>query len=232
MKKFEQELDALQQKLAEMGRVTAEMVGVSVAAVADRTVDLSDKADGLESQLNQMQTDIDGEAMRLLTVYGPVASSLREILVMTHVTAQFERIGDQVVNVCESLQMMRPGTEPVAFEHIRSMSELAAGMVEDAILAYSGSDTALAEATRAQDDMVDSLNALVISELLSDDVVRAVVAGEQDVKDSLAEILIARHFERIADQAVNVCKEVVFMVQGDDVRHRRKAASESSSAAE
>lgn len=232
MKKFEQELEALQEKLAEMGRVTAEMVGVSVTAVADRSVDLSDKADGLESQVNQMQTDIDGEAMRLLTVYGPVASSLREILVMTHVTAQFERIGDQVVNVCESLQLMKPGTEPVAFEHIRSMSELAAAMVEDAILAYSSSDIALAEATRAQDDMVDSLNALVISELLSDDVVRAVVAGEQDVKDSLAEILIARHFERIADQAVNVCKEVVFMVEGDDVRHRRKGKVEGLSAAE
>jgi|GEM_PF-828804 len=222
MKKFEHELEALQQKLADMGRLTIEMVGVASSAVADRTVNLSDKAAGLESQVNQMQLDIDGEAMRLLTVYGPVASSLREILAMTHVTAQFERIGDQVVNVCESLQLMKPGTEPVAFEHIRSMSELAAGMVEDAILSYSSSDTALAEATRAQDDLVDALNELVVEELLSDEVVHAVVAGEQDVKDSLAEILIARHFERIADQAVNVCKEVVFMVRGDDVRHRSK----------
>jgi phosphate transport system protein len=232
MKKFEHELDALQQKLADMGRVTIEMVAVAACAVADRSVDLSEKAAKLESQINQMQVDIDGEAMRLLTVYGPVASSLREILVMTHVTAQFERIGDQVVNVCESLQMMKPGTEPVAFEHIRSMSELAAAMVEDAILAYSSSDTGLAEATRAQDDMVDSLNALVVSELLSDEVVREVVAGRQDVKDSLAEILIARHFERIADQAVNVCKEVVFMVRGDDVRHRSKAKPESPPATE
>jgi phosphate transport system protein len=232
MKKFDLELDDLQQKLADMGRVTVEMVGVSVSAVADRSVDLSDKAAGLESQVNQMQVDIDREAMRLLTVYGPVASSLREILVMTHVTAQLERICDQVVNVCESLQMMKPGTEPVAFEHIRSMSELAAAMVEDSILAYSSSDTALAEATRAQDDMVDSLNALVVQELLSDEVVREVVAGRQDVKDSLAEILIARHFERIADQAVNICKEVVFMVRGDDVRHRAKVKPGLPSAAE
>ncbi len=226
MKKFEHELEALQQRLAEMGRLTAEMVALAASAVADRSVDRTDDASALETQVNQLQLDIDREAMRLLTVYGPVASSLRQILVMTHVTAQLERIGDQVVNVCEALRLMKPGTEPVAFGHILSMAELASGMVEDAILAYSSSDTALAEATRAQDDMVDSLNALVVQELLSDDVVRSVVAGEQDVKDSLAEILIARHFERIADQAVNVCKEVIFMVVGDDVRHSRSQGAD------
>ncbi len=81
----------------------------------------------------------------------------------------------------------------------------------------------MAETTRSHDDLVDALNAQIIKKLLSDEFLREVLKGTKDVADALAEILLARHLEKIADQAVNICKEVVFMVHGDDVRHRHKS---------
>lgn len=226
MKKFEHELAAVHQRLCQMCQLAEEMVTLVAEAVTDRTRNRRDEASEMESRLDGMQTEIDQEAMRLLTVYGPVASSLRQLIVMMHVTAQLERIGDQVINVCESLELMGNKPEHIGHGKICRMADLASEMVHDAVSAYLQQDAVRAEATRAADDMVDALNLHVVQELLSDNVVKNVLTGEQDIRDSLAQILIARHLERIADQAVNICKEVVFMVSGDDVRHQSSAPDE------
>ncbi|MDH3717496.1 MAG: hypothetical protein OES79_05185, partial [Planctomycetota bacterium] len=78
-----------------------------------------------------------------------------------------------------------------------------------------------AQATRTQDDLVDALNDQVMKELFTDDVLREVLAGARDIADAVAQVLIGRHLERIADQATNICKEVVFLVEGEDVRHQK-----------
>jgi phosphate transport system protein len=169
-----------------------------------------------------MQTDIDHEAIRMLTVYGPVAKDLRYVLVCTHMTSQLERIGDQAVNVIQSLQMMR--SDPVAHPlrpKLQKMADQVCQNVDDALDAYFSENAEKAVLTRQRDDLVDALYDQVLKELLTDQVLREVLAGATDIADAVAQILIARYLERIADQAKNVCKEVIYMLKGDDVRHRR-----------
>ena len=135
-------------------------------------------------------------------------------------TAQLERIGDQVMNVDESLKLIASDRDQPTLSRIHEMADTVRLMVDNAVKSYFDRDIELAEATRAEDDLVDASNLQVMQLLLSDDVVHSVLTGEKDIRDSLAQMLIARHLERIADQAVNICKEVAFMVQGEDVRHR------------
>ena len=220
MSKFENELTDLEAQLSEMSQLAISMVDLAVSAVHDRTRDVHDDVAGSEAMLDQMQSRIDNEAIRLLTVYGPVASSLRQILVVTHMTAQLERIGDQVMNVDESLKLIASDRDQPTLSRIHEMADTVRLMVDNAVKSYFDRDIELAEATRAEDDLVDASNLQVMQLLLSDDVVHSVLTGEKDIRDSLAQMLIARHLERIADQAVNICKEVAFMVQGEDVRHR------------
>jgi phosphate transport system protein len=222
MKKFDNELAAIQKQLSEMADLARSMVYLTAAAVKDRTRDVQPDVYASEGRLNKMQTQIDHEAIRMLTVYGPVAKDLRFVLVCTHMTSQLERMGDQVVNVVQSLQMMRSdaATHPL-LPNLQKMADLVCEMVDDALDAYFSKNVEKAVVTRQRDDVVDAMNDQVMKELLTDEVLRQVLSGATDIADAVAQILIARYLERIADQATNICKEVIYMVKGDDVRHKR-----------
>ena len=222
MKKFDNELAEIRKRLSDMADVAQSMVYLSAAAVQDRARDVQGEVYASEARLNKMQTEIDHEAIRMLTVYGPVAKDLRFVLVCTHMTSQLERIGDQAVKVIQSLQMMRsdPAAHPL-LPKVQKMADQVCEMVDDALDAYFSQDAEKAAVTRQHDDLVDALNDQVLKELLTDQVLREVLSGATDIADAVAQILIARYLERIADQAKNVCKEVIYMVKGDDVRHRR-----------
>lgn len=222
MKKFDNELTAIQKELSDMADLARAMVYLTAAAVKDRSRDVQAEIYDEEDRLNKMQTRIDREAIRMLTVYGPVAKDLRFVLVCTHVTSQLERMGDQVVNVIQSLQMMRsdPAAHPL-LPNLGNMADLVCEMVDDALDAYFSRNSDKAVLTRQRDDVVDAMNDQVMKELLTDEVLRDVLSGATDIADAVAQILIARCLERIADQATNICKEVIYMVKGDDVRHKR-----------
>ena len=92
-------------------------------------------------------------------------------------------------------------------------------MVTDALQAFVQEDSRKARITIAHDDMVDSLNDQIIEDLLSPNTVKEMIHDRMNLAAAMAQILIARSLERIADQATNVSEEVVYMVQGQDIRH-------------
>ncbi len=222
MKKFDNELDDLQRRLSEMADLARSMVVLTARGVKDRTLDVCADISESETRLNQMQTDIDHEAIRMLTIYGPVASDLRFLLVVTHVTAQLERMGDQTVNICQSLNLMTsaPSDHPSA-ANIRKMADLACDMVDDALDAFFSRNEEKAVATRRRDDVVDAMNDQVTKELLTDEPVGELSKRGTSIADVMAQILTARSLERIADQAKNISKQVVYLVKAEDVRHVR-----------
>ena len=228
MKKFDNDVAALQHSVSEMGDVAKSMVVLVAEAVKDRTRDVHEQLYRDEARINKMQTDIDQEAIRMLTIYGPVATDLRFLLVSTHVTAKLERIGDQAVNICQALELMTtdPADHPLR-PSVRKMADMTCEIVDDALDAYFSKNQEKAVATRRRDDIVDAMNDQVMKELLTEEVLREVLSGATHIGEAVAQILISRYLERIADQATNICKEVVYMVKGDDVRHIRSSPDQS-----
>ncbi len=221
MKKMERELSVLRQKVIEMGNLTEQMVIQAIDALSqDSTNELTQQVMDDEVKLDQMQLDIDKEAIRLLTVYSPVAGDLRLIMSVSRITAELERIGDHAVNMCESLLMILDKTELHLLPEVQKMASVVKGMVSDALNSFVQSDIRKAKATIASDNMVDALNDQIIGELLSVEAVREVNQGVGDLAGAMAQLLIARSLERIADQSTNISEEVVYMVKGDDIRHQ------------
>lgn len=221
MKKFEQELANLRQNVVEMGNLTEKMVGNAIEAISSSEDNkLIKTVADQEEQLDKMQLQIDNDAIRLLTVYSPVAGDLRFIMSVSRITNELERIGDHTTNMCESVQLMTAKASGPVLPDIPKMANIVRSMVSDALNSFLHGDSKTAQSTIAQDDMVDALNDQIIEELLSDDLVREVLTGNQDIAGALAQMLIARSLERIADQATNISEEIVYMVKGDDIRHR------------
>lgn len=224
MKKLEEDLADLRRLVIEMGNLTEEMVvkAISAVDVGDRD-ELIAAVMSAEDRLDQMQLGVDKEAIRLLTVYSPVAGDLRFVMSVSRITSELERIGDHATNMCENIQLMASKAITEVEPEVKHMASIVSDMVSDALNAFLHSDHRKARSTIAKDDLVDSINDQIVEELLSDELVKEVLAGNRDIAGALSQMLIARSLERIADQATNISEEVVYMVKGDDIRHEEPA---------
>ena len=221
MKKFEKELANLRQAVVAMGEVTESMVAAATDAISSpHNQSLLEQVLSQEKRLDHMQLEIDREAIRLLTVYSPVAGDLRFILSIFRITAELERIGDHATNMCENVQLMASKTDAEPLAAIPKMGGIVRGMVSSALDAFLHSDSSSAEAVVAKDDAVDALNDQILEALLGEPAPGEFDVGSRDIAIATAQVLIARSLERIADQSTNISEEVVYMVKGDDIRHR------------
>jgi phosphate transport system protein len=215
MKKFEQELENLKRRVVEMGHTTEEMVALSTSALVDRDQTAIERVLAHEATLDRFQLEIDGEAVRLITIYTPIARDLRFLLMVARINAELERIGDQAVNNCEYVQTLST-SPPGPLSDITQMAEITLGMVHDALEAFDQEDTEKARTVLKNDDDVDRLYNETFSDLLAD------TSDDADrLSRSMNLILVARSLERIADHATNICEEVIYMVNSEDIRHQR-----------
>jgi phosphate transport system protein len=230
MKKFDHELGDLRQRVVAMGNLAESMVRKAIYFMASpQDGRIAEQVLRYEEQLDLMQLETDKEAIRLLTVYSPVAADLRFILSVSRITAEVERIGDHATNMCENVRLMVSKSDVSPLPEVSKMAKIVSGMVGNALHAFLQNDSRKARSTIAADDMVDALNDQIIQKLLNDEGVREVLAGPQDIAGALAQILIARSLERIADQSTNICEEVIYTVKGHDIRHKDPATADPSS---
>lgn len=211
MKKFEHDLSALKQRVLDMGDLAAGMIEMVVHSLKHDRDDVTPEIQKREHDVNLMQLEIDRDAIRLHTVYGPVASDLRFVLMVSKINTELERIADQAVNMCEFHQLLVLDTHHEPLPEFSRMGELVMSMLNDSMQAFLYEDRELAESIILRDDHVDALNNKVLLHGLKE--------PPEHVAHAVAEILLSRSLERIADQTTNICEEVVYIVSGEDIRH-------------
>ncbi|MBA64101.1 MAG: phosphate transport system regulatory protein PhoU [Planctomycetaceae bacterium] len=212
MRRFDQELSELHHQLIEMGTLAESMVSTTVRALEDLTLNIEESLQASEDMLDEMQNTIDKEVVRILTVYSPVATDLRYVLTVSHVTSSLERIGDQTTNVLRLLQLMMARSAAKPEPRIIQMGMAVKEMLHGAIGSYINRNAKEAEKYRNRDEYVDSLNDQIMREVLSEEVALEALQGEPNIAGPLAQILIARSLERIGDQACNICDQVPSLV--------------------
>ena len=169
------------------------------------------KVTASEPELDKMQLALDRAAIQLMTTHGPVAQALRMNLSIARITSELERMGDNAVNMCESIELLAERGSNT--DTLQRLGALVKEMVEQTIVALKTISLELAQETILLDDQVDTVN---------DEIMQFHLTGGEnaEINESLAQILTSQYLERIADQCTNVCEEIIYMDQGRDVRHR------------
>jgi len=213
---FDRELEELKKKLIHMAALTETMIDKTISELVNRDERLAEKVPEYEQELNRLQIEIDEMALTLLATQQPVAIDLRFIMAATKINADLERIGDLVINITQNVHVLaqHPPLKPLM--DIPRMADLARRMVRDALDAFVSEDPLQAQSVIMRDDEVDALKNQVLRELLT-----YMIADPRSIERALALIFISRHLERIADHATNIAEDVIYMIQGRDVRHPR-----------
>ncbi|HPD16062.1 MAG TPA: phosphate signaling complex protein PhoU [Planctomycetota bacterium] len=213
-RQFDRELHDLKKRLLRMATLAEEMIDRAVTELIERDEKLTEAVARAEDEVNRLQIEIDEEALRLLATRQPVASDLRFIVAATKINSDLERIGDLVVNITENVHVLaqQPPLKPLI--DIPRMADLARQMVRKSIDAFVKGDVLLAQAVIMTDDQMDALKDQVLRELLT-----YMMSDPHTIERALALILVARHLERIGDHATNIAEDVIYLIQGRDVRH-------------
>jgi phosphate transport system protein len=214
---FEDELQALKNRLLGMGALVEERVHQAILSLMERRQDLAEEVVAGDREVNDLQIEIDDRALKLLALQQPMATDLRLITSAMKINADLERIGDQAVNIAENVLRLLPHPPLRAILNITRMAELAEQMTRDSLDSFVKKDAALARTVLARDDEVDQLKDHVFRVLLT-----YMMADPGTIERALGLILISRNLERIADHATNIAEDVIFLVEAKDVRHHHE----------
>ena len=211
---FDRELAELKKRLIHMAEVAETMIDQAVRELVDRDESLAESVPRHEEEVNRLQIEIDEAVVTLIATHQPVAGDLRFLLAASRINGELERIGDLAINITENVRVLaqQPPLKPLV--DIPRMTELARRMVRDSLRAFVRGDVLLAQSVIMTDDQVDALKDQVLRELLT-----YMMADPQAIERGLMLILVARHLERVADHATNIAEDVIYQVQGRDVRH-------------
>jgi phosphate transport system protein len=213
---FESDLQALKLRLLTMGALVEERVHGAIAALLERRQDKAEAIARGDADVNLLHIEIDDRCLKLLALQQPMAADLRLITAAMKINSDLERIGDQAVNIAQNVIRLLPHPPVKPLIDLPRMTEVVERMTRDSLDSFVNKDVALARGVLARDDEVDAFKDQVFRVLLT-----YMMADPGTIERCLALILISRNLERIADHATNIAEDVIFMVEGRDVRHHR-----------
>ena len=216
---FEEQLDVLSEKVLVMGGLVEEAIGRSLACLVDRDSDLARKVIDDDARVDRLELEIDQICTEILGLQAPMARDLRFVTTAMKITTDLERIADLAVNVSERALELNDEPQLKPFIDIPVMARHAQAMVRGALDAFVQRDAAAARAVIALDDALDERMEQVFRELLS-----YMIEDQRTITRALRLVFVAKSFERIGDQATNVCEQVVYMAEGRVIKHPYLAA--------
>lgn len=213
-KHLERELERLRKQVLSLSAVVEENVRQAVQALEKREEKLAQKVIETDVEVDHAEVDVEEECLKLLALYQPVAIDLRFIVAVLKINSDLERIGDLAVNIAERALFLATQPPVTTSFNFLGMAEKAQAMVHKSLDALVNMDGGLAREVCASDDEIDAMNRRMYQQ------VEEGIQQHPEQMKSLVHILsTSRHLERIADHATNIAEDVIYVIQGRDVRH-------------
>ena len=210
---FDQELNALKERLLTMACHAEAAVNQSVQALTNRDLALALQVKENDSVIDRFEIEIDDLAIHLLAK-APLASDLRFVTVAMKISQNLERVGDEAAKIAKRARDLT-GEPPLKLSvDLPRMAGLAVAMLKAALDAFVQREPVAARALIPRDKEVDALHK-EIQRWLTDQMTR----DAETIKRCLHLMIAAKSLERIADHATNIAEEVVYLCEATDIRH-------------
>jgi phosphate transport system protein len=214
---LDQDLGRVRQMLLRMGGLVEGMIGGAMQALIERDEVHAQAVIDTDREVDQMEKQIDEECHTLLATRQPTASDMRFLVAVMKMETDLERMGDSAVNIAQAVEILNQEPQLKPYIDLPRMTQIAREMVRDALDSFVSRNTEAALLVCKRDDEVDGLYKQLFRELLS-----FMMEDPKTVTRALHLLLVARNLERIADHATNIAEDVIYLAEGDIVRHRHE----------
>jgi phosphate transport system protein len=204
------ELDSLEAGFQETGEIVLRSVRGVIDALRTQDVELCDEVIAFDDEVDQRYLALEKSVEMTLARQTPVAGDLRLVLAILHNALHLERMGDQCVTIAKLTKLSSHlGTQQSVVEGLVDMGERCCEMVRVALTAFANRDVAQARGLHQLDELVDNANRQVFHEVLG------YVHDAEALEWGMRQITVARCFERIGDNAVDIGEQTAFLVTGE-----------------
>ncbi len=211
---FQRELEKIKKRILSLGAMVEERVRMVIKALELRDADIAERIIKSDHEIDEMEVEIEEECLKILALYQPVAIDLRFLTAVIKINNDLERVADEAVNIAERVQVIAKRQRlDIPFNH-SLMAEKSEFMLKKSLDSFVNMDVDIALRVCTLDDEVDNM----MNEAY--DVVKHAIGKHPDRVSYLINLLlVSRHLERIADHATNIAEEVIYLVEGEIVRH-------------
>lgn len=213
-KHYLRDLDRLRRTVLLNGRAVENAFEKAIVALNDGGIELANEVIEGDAAIDEREIEIEAECLKILALHQPVAHDLRFLIAVLKVNNDLERIGDLSKNLAQqAIRLAKLDADPMP-GGFHELSRRTRNMVRDSLDALLETDIEIARAVLAADDAVDDLEEELIQQLQE-----TMKADPSRIEPSVCLIDVARGMERIADMATNIAEDIVFMVEGELIRH-------------
>jgi phosphate transport system protein len=211
---FHAQLDTLQDRLMEMAGLVEHLVADASRAVLDGDASVADEVRVGDDRVDDIEIEIDERVLELLALHQPMARDLRLVVTANKLANDLERVGDHAVNIARAARRLTDTHPLPEIRELEEMMELTREQLSDALAAYVSRNTGTARMVCINDDKVDDLRRsmyrILVTHMLED---------PKRISGALELLLVSQNLERIADLATNISEDVVFLVEGETIKH-------------
>ncbi len=213
-KHFQLSADALKKELLTMGAMVEATIARSIRALRERNVEEARKVIHEDDLIDRLEVKIEEDCLKVLALYQPVAEDLRFVSTVMKINNDLERIADLSVNIARRAKKLAKAPALPLPELMVSMADATARMLRDSLKAFVDRDSILSKKVCIADDEVDGFHREII-----DSVVELMKKKPESIELYIHFLWCSRNLERIADHVTNIAEDVVYMVDGEIIRH-------------
>ena len=213
-KHLERDLVGLSDMISDLGSMVVESTAKAIVMLQNFDLVVVDEILEAENRINDIEVEIEEECLKVMALHQPVAIDLRFIMVVLKVNNDLERMADQIVNIANRISFLVGQERVVVDLEFIKMGEISSKMVRHAVDALVNRDSTAAREVLKMDDELDVLHARSYAVL--QDLMRQ---KPEMVAPAVSYLTISSNLERLGDLATNIAEEVIFMMEGEVVRH-------------